>query len=213
MIVMMVIFLFISSPFIYFRSHHITSHLSCLHRDTTVSMRTGQPAVECPGRICGTHIHITLPLFLLWGDYWQWLSLLVRQNPSFYLLHLPQSICELWTTIFPCLFCLQNMTSQYKYSVSSKLSKMGSNYRLDISELDFEVTIFKLNISEIRILYSKQGLINKAKRNNKEQIQIHGICLDKSASHHSEPRAFPSSPQLSQERKLAVWARMMHFLL
>lgn len=58
--------------FIYFQSiyfHHITSHHICLHRDNRESVRTGQPAVECPGRICGTHTHIILPLFLLWGDY------------------------------------------------------------------------------------------------------------------------------------------------
>lgn len=56
---------------VYGNSQHLfPSHHSNLHAATTESVRTGQPAVEYPERICGAHTQRTLLLlFLLWGDY------------------------------------------------------------------------------------------------------------------------------------------------
>lgn len=49
---------------VYGNSQHLfPSHHSNLHAATTESVRTGQPAVEYPGRICGAHsAHSPSPL-------------------------------------------------------------------------------------------------------------------------------------------------------
>lgn len=101
------------------------SHHSYLHTATTESMKTrlqwniqGGSVEHWPSALSSLPFPSTS-----FGDITdKGVSLLVRQNSSFYLLHLPQSICELWTTIWPHLFYLQNMTNQYKHSLSKASS-------------------------------------------------------------------------------------------